>query len=37
MNQDLSLNEAQTIVDEWIKKYGVRYYSELTNLAILME
>ncbi|MCG6169982.1 nucleotide pyrophosphohydrolase [Leptospira sp. FAT2] len=38
MNEsDLSLNQAQTIVDEWIKNFGVRYFSELTNLAILME
>jgi NTP pyrophosphatase (non-canonical NTP hydrolase) len=29
--------EAQKIIDEWIKKYGVRYFNELTNTAILME
>ena len=34
---DLSFREAQTIVDDWIKKYGIRYFSELTNLAVLME
>ncbi|RHX91396.1 pyrophosphatase [Leptospira yasudae] len=34
---DLSLNQAQAVVDEWIKNFGVRYFSELTNLAILME
>ena len=34
---DLSLNEAQKLVDDWIKTIGVRYFSELTNLAILME
>lgn len=34
---ELSLNRAQGLVDEWIKEYGVRYFSELTNLAILME
>lgn len=33
----MSLQEAQTEVDQWIKKYGVRYFSELTNLAILTE
>ena len=27
----------QKIVDDWIKKYGVRYFDELTNTAILME
>lgn len=31
------LQEAQTKVDEWIKKVGVRYFSELTNTALLME
>jgi NTP pyrophosphatase (non-canonical NTP hydrolase) len=33
----MTLNEAQTKVDSWIKEYGVRYFSELTNLALLME
>lgn len=33
----LSLCEAQRQVDEWIKTYGVRYFSELTNMAILTE
>ena len=28
---------AQNLVDAWIKKYGVRYFNELTNTAILME
>ena len=32
-----TLQEAQQIVDQWIKKYGVRYFSELTNMAILTE
>ncbi len=27
----------QVLVDNWIKKYGVRYFNELTNMAILME
>jgi NTP pyrophosphatase (non-canonical NTP hydrolase) len=34
---DITLNEAQQQVDEWIKTVGVRYFSELTNLGILME
>ena len=29
----LSIRQAQTIVDDWIKDVGVRYFSELTNLA----
>ena len=33
----LTLEDAQRIVDEWIKTHGVRYFSELTNTAILME
>ena len=33
----MTLNEAQSQVDSWIKEYGVRYFSELTNLALLME
>jgi NTP pyrophosphatase (non-canonical NTP hydrolase) len=33
----MTLLEAQSTVDAWIKKYGVRYFSELTNTAILME
>lgn len=33
----MELREAQTIVDQWIKTIGVRYFGELTNLAILME
>ena len=32
-----TLQEAQQIVDQWIKKYGVRYFSELTNMAVLTE
>ncbi|HOI48286.1 MAG TPA: nucleotide pyrophosphohydrolase [Prolixibacteraceae bacterium] len=35
--QDITLCEVQRQVDEWIKTYGVRYFSELTNLAILTE
>jgi len=33
----LTITEAQSKVDEWIKTIGVRYFSELTNLGILME
>ncbi len=33
----MDLKEAQKQVDNWIKKYGVRYFSELTNTAILTE
>ena len=33
----MTVEEAQLKVDEWIKTYGVRYFSELTNTAILME
>jgi NTP pyrophosphatase (non-canonical NTP hydrolase) len=33
----MKISEAQKTVDRWIKKYGVRYFNELTNTAILME
>ena len=33
----ISLSDYQQKVDDWIKEYGVRYFSELTNTAILME
>ena len=33
----MEIKEAQKIIDDWIKKYGVRYFNELTNTAILME
>lgn len=33
----MTIEEAQKQVDSWIKKYGVRYFSELTNMAILTE
>lgn len=33
----MPLQETQKIVDDWINKYGVKYFSELTNTAILME
>jgi len=35
--QELTLAEAQKQVDNWIKTIGVRYFSELTNMAILTE
>lgn len=34
---NITLQEAQQKVDEWIKSTGVRYFNELTNLGILME
>src|SRR5258705_13808575 len=37
MEQEITLTEAQTKVDKWINTVGVRYFSELTNLGILME
>ena len=33
----MKISEMQETVDQWIKKYGVRYFSELTNMALLME
>lgn len=33
----MTIEEAQKTVDNWIKKYGVRYFSELTNMAVLTE
>jgi len=37
MNSDLTIKEAQQKVDDWIKSTGVRYFGELTNMAILTE
>ena len=34
---DITIQAAQLKVDEWIKTIGVKYFSELTNLGILME
>lgn len=34
---EITINQAQKIVDDWIKTVGIRYYDELTNTAILME
>ena len=36
-NIDMTIEQAQTDVDNWIKTVGVRYFNELTNLGILME
>ncbi len=33
----MTLQEAQEAVDQWIRTYGVRYFSELTNMAVLTE
>ncbi len=33
----MTLQEAQAAVDKWIKEYGVRYFDEMTNMAILTE
>jgi NTP pyrophosphatase (non-canonical NTP hydrolase) len=33
----MKISEAQEIVDKWIKEYGVRYFNELTNMAMLTE
>ena len=35
--KSISIQEAQEIIDEWIKNNGVRYFNELTNTAILTE
>ena len=37
MNGEITIREAQLIVDQWIRQYGVRYFSELTNMACLTE
>lgn len=34
---EITIKEAQQTVDDWIKTYGVRYFNELTNMAILTE
>ena len=33
----MTIREAQQQVDQWVKRYGVRYFSELTNMACLTE
>ena len=37
MTEDITIRDAQSAVHDWITKYGVRYFSELTNMAILTE
>lgn len=37
MNEKITIEEAQQEVDRWIKTVGVRYFSELTNMAVLTE
>ncbi len=37
MSESKTITQWQQAVDSWIKEYGVRYFSELTNTAILME
>lgn len=37
VTEDISLREAQRLVDGWIRTYGVRYFSPLTNMAMLTE
>lgn len=37
MNKDVTLNEAQAMVDRWITTIGKRYFSPLTNMAVLAE
>ncbi len=35
--EEISIKRAQQIVDQWINTYGVRYFSELTNMTVLTE
>ena len=35
--KQITLQQCQKVVDDWIKKVGLRYFSEFTNMAILME
>lgn len=37
ISDDITINEAQRMVDIWIHTYGVRYFNELTNMAVLTE
>lgn len=37
MMDDITIREAQLKVDQWIKLHGVRYFNELTNMAVLTE
>ena len=36
-NEELTLRQAQRVVDDWIRSVGVRYFSTLTNMAVLAE
>ena len=36
-DDNMTISDAQKMVDNWIKTYGVRYFSELTNMACLTE
>lgn len=36
-NKEITIREAQKMVEDWIKTYGVRYFSELTNMTVLTE
>lgn len=35
--EEITIRQAQELVDQWIKIYGVRYFSELTNMTVLTE
>jgi NTP pyrophosphatase (non-canonical NTP hydrolase) len=37
MENEITINDAQKLVDKWIKTYGMRYFSELTNMTVLTE
>lgn len=37
MTEDITIRQAQSSIDQWIKTVGVKYFNELTNLGILME
>ena len=37
MEEAITIQDAQNMVDQWIKKYGVRYFDILTNMACLTE
>ena len=37
MKQKITIEQLQETIDNWVKNYGVRYFSELTNLAVLVE
>lgn len=37
IGKEITLSQAQGMVDTWIRTYGVRYFSELTNMACLTE